>query len=61
MAEYEPKEVDISFSLLLELMDALKGYGSDVVVIGGWAPYFFSRVFRMRPKNTSVLWMRTSR
>ncbi len=45
MAEYEPKEVDISFSLLLELMDALKGYGSDVVVAGGWAPYFLLKSF----------------
>jgi hypothetical protein len=45
MAEYEPKEVDISFSLLLELMDALKRYGSDVVVIGGWAPYFLLKSF----------------
>jgi len=61
MAEYEPKEVDISFSLLLELMDALKRYGSNVVVIAAGRRTFFSRVFRMRPKNTSVLWMRTSR
>jgi hypothetical protein len=45
MAEYEPKEVDTSFSLLLELMDSLKGYGSDVVVIGGWAPYFLLKSF----------------
>jgi hypothetical protein len=45
MAEYEPKEVDISFSLLLELMDALKRYGSDVVVIGDWAPYFLLKSF----------------
>jgi hypothetical protein len=45
MAEYKSKEVDISFSLLLELMDALKGYGSDVVVIGGWAPYFLLKSF----------------
>jgi hypothetical protein len=45
MAEYEPKEVDISSSLLLELMDALKRYGSDVVVIGGWAPYFLLKSF----------------
>ncbi len=60
MAEYEPNEVDISFSLLLELMGALKGYGS----VSSWSAAgrrtFFSRVFRMRPKNTSVLWMRTS-
>lgn len=26
--------------MLLEVIDALKGYGSDVVVVGGWAPYF---------------------
>jgi len=37
--------VDTSFSLLLELMDSLKGYGSDVVVIGGWAPYFLLKSF----------------
>jgi hypothetical protein len=26
--------------MLLEVVDALKGYGPDVVVVGGWAPYF---------------------
>lgn len=45
MAKYERKEVDVSLSLLLELMDALKGYGSDVVVVGGWAPYFLLKSF----------------
>jgi hypothetical protein len=45
MAEYQRKEVDLSLSLLLEMMDALKGYGSDIIVVGGWAPYFLLKSF----------------
>lgn len=45
MAEYKRKEVDASLSLLLEIMDALKSYGSDIVVVGGWAPYFLLKSF----------------
>jgi hypothetical protein len=45
MAEYQRKEVDLSLSLLLEMMDALKGYGSDIIVVGGWAPYFVLKSF----------------
>jgi hypothetical protein len=40
MAEYAQVQTEISLSMLLEVIDALKGYGSDVVVVGGWAPYF---------------------
>jgi hypothetical protein len=40
MAEYPQDQIEISLSMLLEVIDALKGYGSDVVVVGGWAPYF---------------------
>ncbi len=40
MAEYQQDQTEISLSMLLEVIDALKGYGSDVVVVGGWAPYF---------------------
>jgi hypothetical protein len=40
MAEYQRDQTEISLSMLLEVIDALKGYGSDVVVVGGWAPYF---------------------
>ena len=40
MAQYQPDQTEISLSMLLEVIDALKGYGSDVVVVGGWAPYF---------------------
>jgi hypothetical protein len=42
---YQRKEVDVSLALLLEMMDALKGYGADVVVVGGWAPYFLLKSF----------------
>jgi hypothetical protein len=45
MAEYSQKEVALSLSLLLELMDALKGYGADVIVVGGWAPHFVLKDF----------------
>jgi hypothetical protein len=45
VAEYKRKEVDASLSLLLEIMDALKRYGSDIVVVGGWAPYFLLKSF----------------
>ena len=54
MAEYEPNEVDISFSLLLELMDALKGYGSVSSLVGGWAPYFLLKSFS-RATEDSIL------
>jgi hypothetical protein len=40
MPEYAQDDTEISLSLLLEVIDALKGYGSDVIVVGGWAPYF---------------------
>jgi hypothetical protein len=40
MAQYKQDKTEFSLSMLLEVIDALKGYGSDVVVIGGWAPYF---------------------
>ena len=43
MAAYGKDETDISLSMLLEVIDALKGYGADVVVVGGWAPYFLLR------------------
>ena len=40
MAQYQQNQTEISLSMLLEVIHALKGYGSDVVVVGGWAPYF---------------------
>jgi hypothetical protein len=40
MAQYAKDDTDISLSMLLEVIDALKGYGTDIVVVGGWAPYF---------------------
>ena len=40
MTQYKQDQAEISLSMLLEVIDALKGYGSNVVVVGGWAPYF---------------------
>lgn len=45
MSEYSHKQVAISLSLLLEILDALKGYGTDVIVVGGWAPYLLLKDF----------------
>lgn len=40
MAQYPQDQTETTLSMLLEVIDALKGYGSDIVVVGGWAPYF---------------------
>lgn len=45
MAQYPQKQVDVSLALLFEILDALKGYGEDVVLVGGWAPYFVLKRF----------------
>jgi hypothetical protein len=45
LVAYQWKEVDVSLALRLEMTDALKGYGADVVVVGGWAPYFLLKSF----------------
>lgn len=45
MTQYPQKQVDISLALLFEILDALKGYGEDVVLVGGWAPYFLLKKF----------------
>jgi len=45
MAQYRQDETDISLSMLLEVVDALKGYGADVVIVGGWAPYLLLQKF----------------
>lgn len=45
MVEYGQKEVGVTFSLLLELIDALKGYNDNLIVVGGWAPCFLLQDF----------------
>lgn len=45
MAQYPQKQVDVTLALLFEILDALKGYGEDVVLVGGWAPYFLLKKF----------------
>jgi hypothetical protein len=45
MVQYPKDETEISLSMLLEVLDALKAYGANVVVVGGWAPYFLLQKF----------------
>jgi hypothetical protein len=52
MAQYRQDETDISLSMLLEVVDALKGYGADVVIVGGWAPYRSCRNSAQKPMNS---------
>src|SRR5712692_11205609 len=54
MAQYRQDETDISLSMLLEVVDALKGYGSDVVIVGGWAPYLLLQKFGSKTDEQHV-------
>jgi hypothetical protein len=45
MDQYPQKQVDISLALLFEILDALKGYGEDVGLVGGWALCFLLKQF----------------
>lgn len=40
VTDYDAKITILSLSLLLELMCSLKGYSDDMVLVGGWVPYF---------------------
>jgi len=51
MAQYHQDETDSSLSMLLEVVDALKGYGADVVIVGGWAPYLLRQNSAHKPMN----------
>lgn len=42
---YAINETEASKSALLELGVALKRYSNDMVLAGGWAPYFISNPF----------------
>jgi hypothetical protein len=44
MAQYQRDQTEISLSMLLEVIDALKGYGPDVVVVAGGRRTFFCRM-----------------
>lgn len=54
MAQYRQDEIDISLSMLLEVVDALKGYGADVVIVGGWAPYLLLQKFGSKSDEQHV-------
>jgi len=41
--DYNPEEVEVCYSALIELMTVLGEYHSDIVLIGGWVPYFLCR------------------
>ena len=54
MAQYLQDETEISLSMLLEVVDALKGYGSDVIIVGGWAPYLLLQKFGSKDAEEHV-------
>jgi hypothetical protein len=53
--QYPRKEVDVSLALLLEMMDALKGYGADIIVVGVWAPYFLLLLIRIISTSYKII------
>jgi len=44
-SDYSPEIVEVSKSVLAELITALKKYYEALVLIGGWAPYFILQKF----------------
>ncbi len=44
---YDSKTVGISKSVLLEVFALLKQYGDNFVLVGGWAPYFLLRKYKL--------------
>lgn len=39
-SDYNEQEVDICLSIMLELLTILGAYRSNIVLVGGWVPYF---------------------
>lgn len=39
-SNYEKKEVDICLSVIVEIMTVLGRYKNNIILIGGWVPYF---------------------
>jgi len=42
-SDYGKKEVEISLSVLVELMTLLGAFRDNIVLVGGWTPYFLLR------------------
>jgi len=38
--DYPEDITELSKSVLLEIMTLLKGYKKNIVLVGGWVPYF---------------------
>jgi len=39
-SDYQRDEVDLCLSVLVEIMTVLNSFKNDIVIIGGWVPYF---------------------
>jgi hypothetical protein len=44
--EYTQEITELSKSVLLEIMTLLKGYSKNMVLVGGWVPYFLLKRFQ---------------
>ncbi len=51
---YNNEITRLSLSLLLELMVLLKGYSNDIVLVGGWVPYFLLKKHSSNPSFQHV-------
>ena len=48
---YNREEVDICLSVIVEIMTILGEYRNDIVLVGGWVPYFII------DKNKEIGWL----
>lgn len=44
--DYPEEITELSKSVLLEIMTLLKGYRNEIVLVGGWVPYFLLQKFQ---------------
>ncbi|MFX0171138.1 MAG: nucleotidyl transferase AbiEii/AbiGii toxin family protein, partial [Candidatus Hodarchaeota archaeon] len=54
VTDYDNEITTISLSLLLELMMVLKGYSNDMVLVGGWVPFFLLKKHNTDPSFQHV-------
>ena len=53
---YADAQVNACFSVIVELMTYLKKYGSHIVLVGGWVPYFlYSEINEKSKKHVGSL------
>lgn len=46
VADYPQEITELSKSVLLEIMTLLKGYSKNIILVGGWVPYFLLKRFQ---------------